>query len=87
MKAVVFEKPGDESVLKIGAVADPTAGPGQLLIRVKYAGLNRADLMQRQGFYPPPPAPRKSWASNVRARLPRSDRESADGASANARWL
>jgi putative PIG3 family NAD(P)H quinone oxidoreductase len=54
MKAVVCEKPGDESVLRIGAVADPTAGPGQLLIRVKYAGLNRADLMQRQGFYPPP---------------------------------
>jgi len=55
MKAVVCEKPGDESVLKIGEVPDPKAGPGQLLIRVKYAGLNRADLMQRQGFYPPPP--------------------------------
>lgn len=55
MKAVIFEKPGDESVLKIGAVADPTAGPGQLLIRVKYTALNRADLMQREGFYPPPP--------------------------------
>ncbi len=55
MKAVICEKPGDESVLKIGAAADPQAGPGQLLIRVKYAGLNRADLMQRQGFYPPPP--------------------------------
>ncbi len=55
MKAVVFEKPGDESVLKVGEAAEPKAGPGQLLIRVKYAGLNRADLMQRQGFYPPPP--------------------------------
>ncbi len=55
MKAVVFDKPGDESVLKIGEAADPKAAPGQLLIRVKYAGLNRADLMQRQGFYPPPP--------------------------------
>ena len=55
MKAVVCEKPGDESVLKIGAVADPTAGPGKLLIRVKYAGLNRADLMQRAGRYPAPP--------------------------------
>ena len=55
MKAVVFEKPGDESVLKIGEAADPKAAPGQLLIRVKYAGINRADLMQRQGFYPPPP--------------------------------
>jgi putative PIG3 family NAD(P)H quinone oxidoreductase len=55
MKAVVCEKPGDESVLKIGEAPDPTPGPGQLLIRVKYAGLNRADLMQRQGYYPPPP--------------------------------
>lgn len=55
MKAVVCEKPGDESVLKIGVVAEPRAGQGQLLIRVKYAALNRADLMQRQGFYPPPP--------------------------------
>ena len=55
MKAVVYEKPGDESVLKIGEMAEPRASQGQLLIRVKYAGLNRADLMQRQGFYPPPP--------------------------------
>jgi putative PIG3 family NAD(P)H quinone oxidoreductase len=55
MKAVVCEKPGDESVLKIGEVPDLKTGPGQLLIRVKYAGVNRADLMQRQGFYPPPP--------------------------------
>jgi putative PIG3 family NAD(P)H quinone oxidoreductase len=55
MKAIVCEKPGDESVLKIGEVPDPKAGPGQLLIRVKCAGVNRADLMQRQGFYPPPP--------------------------------
>jgi putative PIG3 family NAD(P)H quinone oxidoreductase len=55
MKAVVFDKPGDESVLKIGERAEPQAGPGQLLIRVKFAGINRADLMQRQGFYPPPP--------------------------------
>src|SRR5690242_11452256 len=55
MKAVVFDKPGDESVLKVGETADPRPGPGHLLIRVKYAGVNRADLMQRQGFYPPPP--------------------------------
>jgi putative PIG3 family NAD(P)H quinone oxidoreductase len=55
MKAVVFEKPGDESVLKVGEASDPKPGPGQLLIKVKYAGMNRADLMQRQGFYPPPP--------------------------------
>ncbi len=55
MKAVVIEKPGDESVLRLGEVADPIAKDDELLIRVKSAALNRADIMQRQGFYPPPP--------------------------------
>lgn len=55
MKAVVFEKPGAENVLKVGEVAEPKPGAGELLIRVKCSGINRADLMQRQGFYPPPP--------------------------------
>jgi len=55
MKAVLIEKPGDESVLKLGEVADPVPKDDELLIRVKCAALNRADIMQRQGFYPPPP--------------------------------
>ncbi len=55
MKAVVIEKPGDESVLKLGEIADPAPRDDELLIRVKSAALNRADIMQRQGFYPPPP--------------------------------
>jgi putative PIG3 family NAD(P)H quinone oxidoreductase len=55
MKAIIVEKPGDENVLKVGEVADPVAGPHDLLIKVRAAGVNRADLMQRQGFYPPPP--------------------------------
>jgi putative PIG3 family NAD(P)H quinone oxidoreductase len=55
MKAVVVEKPGDESVLKIGEIPDPVCGDDDLLIGVKCAALNRADIMQRQGFYPPPP--------------------------------
>jgi len=55
MKAILFDKPGDESVLKLGDAPDPVAGPEDLLIKVRYAGVNRADLMQRQGFYPPPP--------------------------------
>ena len=55
MKAILIDQPGDESVLKIGEVADPIAGPADLLIKVKHAALNRADIMQRQGFYPPPP--------------------------------
>ncbi len=55
MKAIVFDQPGDESVLRLGEVPDPRPGPDQLLIKVKAAGINRADLMQREGRYPPPP--------------------------------
>jgi tumor protein p53-inducible protein 3 len=55
MKAIVIDKPGDESVLKLGDAPDPVPGPNELLIGVRYASVNRADLMQRQGFYPPPP--------------------------------
>ncbi len=55
MKAVIVEKPGDESVLKLGDVAEPVLKPDEILIRVRASGLNRADIMQRQGFYPPPP--------------------------------
>ncbi len=55
MKAVIAEKPGDEDVLKLREVADPVIKPDEILIRVRAAGLNRADILQRQGFYPPPP--------------------------------
>jgi tumor protein p53-inducible protein 3 len=55
MKAIVFDKPGDETVLHLGDAPDPTPGPADLLINVRCAALNRADLMQRQGGYPPPP--------------------------------
>jgi putative PIG3 family NAD(P)H quinone oxidoreductase len=55
MKAVVVEKPGDESALKIGDVPEPPIKPEEILIRVHAAGVNRADILQRQGFYPPPP--------------------------------
>ena len=55
MKAVVFDQPGDESVLRVGEVEPPALGPGELRIRVAAAGVNRADLLQRRGLYPPPP--------------------------------
>jgi putative PIG3 family NAD(P)H quinone oxidoreductase len=55
MKAILIDKPGDESVLRPGDGPEPAPGPADLLIAVKCAGINRADLMQRQGFYPPPP--------------------------------
>jgi tumor protein p53-inducible protein 3 len=55
MKAVVVEKPGDENALKLADVPEPSIKPEEILIRVRAAGVNRADLLQRQGFYPPPP--------------------------------
>ncbi len=41
--------------LKLGTVEKPTCGPSDVLVEVVTAGLNRADLVQRKGFYPPPP--------------------------------
>jgi putative PIG3 family NAD(P)H quinone oxidoreductase len=55
MKAVVVERPGDENALKLAEVPEPSIKPDEILIRVRAAGLNRADILQRQGFYPPPP--------------------------------
>ena len=55
MKAVVLEGFGGPEVLMISEVAAPTPGAGQVLIRVAATSVNRADLMQRQGRYPPPP--------------------------------
>ncbi len=55
MKAIVMDGPGDESVLHLGEVAKPTPSAGELLIEIAATAVNRADLMQRQGLYPPPP--------------------------------
>ncbi|WP_242078332.1 NAD(P)H-quinone oxidoreductase [Brevundimonas diminuta] len=46
---------GPAEALKIAERPDPVAGPGQVLIRVRAAGVNRPDLLQRAGAYPPPP--------------------------------
>ena len=54
MRAVVVTEPGGPEVLQIADVEDLTAGPGELLIRTVAAGVNRADILQRQGHYPPP---------------------------------
>jgi len=55
MHAVVISEPGGPEVLQWTEVEDPRPGPGEVLIEVEGAGVNRADMMQRQGFYPPPP--------------------------------
>src|SRR5438067_6010777 len=55
MRAIVFDQPGDESVLHLGEAPRPSMGPDDLRLRVRATAVNRADLLQRQGFYPPPP--------------------------------
>jgi len=55
MRAVVVTEPGGPEVLEWLEVPDPEPGPGDVLISVAAAGLNRADLLQRKGLYPPPP--------------------------------
>lgn len=55
MKAVLVEEPGDETRLKVGVAPAPELGAGQLRVQVAATAVNRADLLQRQGLYPPPP--------------------------------
>ncbi len=54
MHAVVITEPGGPDVLRWQEVPDAVAGPGEVLVRVTASAVNRADLLQRQGFYPPP---------------------------------
>ena len=55
MQAVIFEGPGDEDVLRVAEVPAPDLGEYDVRIAITGAGVNRADLLQRQGHYPPPP--------------------------------
>ena len=55
MHAVVITEPGEPEVLRWLEVPDPVPGPGEVVIDIAAGGVNRADLMQRQGLYPPPP--------------------------------
>ena len=55
MRAVIVRAPGDESVLAVAERPVPEPGPGQVRVRVAFAGVNRADLLQRAGRYPAPP--------------------------------
>jgi NADPH2:quinone reductase len=55
MKHIEITKPGGPEVLKLVEGEVPHPGPGEILIRVAAAGVNRPDLLQRQGAYAPPP--------------------------------
>jgi putative PIG3 family NAD(P)H quinone oxidoreductase len=59
MRAVVLTSHGDPDVLTLTDVPDPVPGPEEVLVDVAATALNRADLLQRMGFYPEPGPPRE----------------------------
>lgn len=55
MYAITIPEPGGPEALVWEQVPDPVPGPGEVLVEVVAGAVNRADIMQRQGFYDPPP--------------------------------
>jgi len=55
MRAITIPTPGGTDALVLDEVPVPDIGSGEVLVQVAAAGVNRGDLMQRRGFYPPPP--------------------------------
>ena len=55
MRAAIITRPGGPEVLEVREVPTPKPAADQVLVRVHAAGLNRADILQRRGHYPPPP--------------------------------
>ncbi len=61
MRAIVIREPGGPEVLEKGKIKVREPGRGEIRVRVHAAGVNRADLLQRRGLYPPPPG----WPAEV----------------------
>lgn len=59
MKAIVITKSGDPDVLQLRDVEEPKPSQDEILVKVQATALNRADLLQRRGHYPPPPGTRE----------------------------
>ena len=55
MKAILLEQPGDHDKMYLGEIPKPSLADNEVLVQIKAAALNRADILQRRGLYPPPP--------------------------------
>jgi putative PIG3 family NAD(P)H quinone oxidoreductase len=80
MRAIHIERPGGPEVLSIAETHTPKPATGEVLIRVAAAGLNRADLLQREGHYPPPPGASPILGMEVSGHI------AEVGSDADARW-
>ena len=67
MRAITVDS--ETATLSVAEVPDPTPGPGEVLIEVAAAGVNRADLLQKQGLYPPPPGASEILGLEVSGRI------------------
>lgn len=79
MRYVTFDSPGPAGNLRVAETQPPVAGSGEVLVAVEAAGVSRADVMQREGKYPPPPGSSEILGLEVAGRI------SQVGASV-ARW-
>lgn len=55
MRAWIVKQPGDANALQLGDIAAPEPGPEEVCVQLHAVGINRADVLQRRGGYPPPP--------------------------------
>jgi hypothetical protein len=69
MKVIRIENPGPGYTLAMGEAPRPMPGAGEVLVKVAGAGLNRADIAQSMGVYPPPPGAPETPAWKSRERL------------------
>lgn len=78
MRAVVIPEFGGPEVLRVASTPDPVPGRDEIVVRVAASGVNRADLLQRRGLYPPPPGesetPGLEFAGTVEALGPGATR-------------
>ncbi|MGZ4616361.1 MAG: NAD(P)H-quinone oxidoreductase [Actinomycetes bacterium] len=82
MKAIVMSEPGGPEVLHWQEVPDATAGPGEVLVEVEASAVNRADIMQREGHYDPPPGASPYLGLEVAGRI----KALGDGVEESSGW-
>ncbi|MEN7537427.1 NAD(P)H-quinone oxidoreductase [Aurantiacibacter flavus] len=79
MRAVTISEPGGPDVLTLAEQPVPVPGPGEVLVKVAYAGVNRPDCLQRAGLYPPPPGASELPGLEIAGTVVRAgDSEAAD---------
>ena len=69
MKAILFDNYGDSSVMYCGEIEQPEINEDEVLIKVAAAGINRPDILQRQGSYPPPAGASKILGLEVSGKI------------------